>query len=546
VIIVAAKIYGRWLIAGTMLFGGACAPLAQPPLAGTELAPGPSISGGTERLFSFAFQSIRDRYLDSVDLSDASVEGLRGLATIEPTILVGHRDSKVEVEALGRLIASYPAPGADDYSGWARLTVSAILDLQKISPELRNAEGERIGEAVIDATLAKLDRFSRYSGSKEAREKRANRNGFGGIGIRFEDAKDGILILEVMPDSPASRAGMQAGQKLTQVDGASIIGLERGEITRLLRGTVGSEVILGVVTSDGETRDYNVRRALVVPPTVTLAMVDGIAQVKISSFNQRTARSLEDILTPVLKGQQPTAKGVLLDLRGNPGGLLDQAVIAADLFMARGQIVSTKGRHPNSFQAYDAQPGDIGENVPLVVVVDGKSASAAEILASALQDSGRAVVVGTNSYGKGTVQTVIRMPNDGEMTLTWSRFYSPAGYALHGLGVLPQICTTAEQKPTSTGLLSAVRDGGLQRVSNSLAVWRTAAIEATDLRSSLRSTCPSEPHGAETIDVEIAANLLTDPALYARALAVGAPINHAQLPTMSGAPPVQPVAAQRH
>jgi carboxyl-terminal processing protease len=528
-----------------MLLGGACAPISQPSLAGTELPAGQSISGGTERLFSFAYQSIRERYLDSVDLRDAAVEGLRGLTTIDPTVTVTSRDRKVDVEAHGRAVAAYPAPAADDYNGWARLTVTAILDLQKVSNELRAAEGEKIGEAVIDATLAKLDRFSRYAGSKEAREKRANRNGFGGIGIRFDEAGSGISIIEIMPDSPASRAGMKAGQTLTHVDNVSIAGLDRNEVTRRLRGAVGTEVVLGVSSPDGRSHEFNLRRALVVPPTVTLAMVDGIAQIKITSFNQRTARSLEEVLTPLLKSGQPP-KGVLLDLRGNPGGLLDQAVSAADLFMARGPIVSTRGRHPNSFQAYDAQPGDIAENIPLVVMVDGKSASAAEILASALQDSGRAVVVGTNSFGKGTVQTVIRMPNDGEMTLTWSRFYSPAGYALHGLGVLPQLCTAAAQRPTSAGLLTAVREGGLQRVSSSLETWRKTSFEATEIRTSLRTSCPSEAHGTDTIDAEVAASLLTDPALYARALAVGAPVNHAVVPATAAMPPAQPVAAQRN
>ncbi|MBV5324033.1 MAG: S41 family peptidase, partial [Rhodospirillaceae bacterium] len=136
-------------------------------------------------------------------------------------------------------------------------------------------------------------------------------------------------------------------------------------------------------------------------------------------------------------------QGVILDLRGNPGGLLDKAVTVVDLFVAQGPILTTKGRHPEATNAFDAHPGDMGEDLAVVVLVDGRSASAAEIVASSLQDSGRAVVIGTNSYGKGTVQTVISLPNDGEITLTWSRFHTPSGYALHGLGVLPALCTSA-------------------------------------------------------------------------------------------------------
>ena len=196
---------------------------------------------------------------------------------------------------------------------------------------------------------------------------------------------------------------------------------------------IGSDLDIVFADGDGHQIQRTLRRSLIVPPTVTASTHDGVLLLRISSFNQKTSDGISTELQHA-KDQIPLLKGVVLDLRGNPGGLLDQAVAAADLFIPTGTIVQTRGRHPLSNQSYDAVEGGIGEGTPVVVLMDGKSASASEILAGALEDSGRAVVIGTNSYGKGTVQTVVHLPNDGEITLTWSRFFTPSGYALNGLG----------------------------------------------------------------------------------------------------------------
>ncbi|MCR6631064.1 MAG: S41 family peptidase [Magnetospirillum sp.] len=210
-------------------------------------------------------------------------------------------------------------------------------------------------------------------------------------------------------------------------------------------------------------------------------------------------------------------------MRGNPGGLLDQAVGVSDLFMKDGPIVNTKGRSPLASQSYEAREGDMGEDLPVVVLVDGKSASAAEIVTAALQDAGRAVVIGTNSYGKGTVQTVIQLPNDGEMTLTWSRFHTPSGYALHGLGVLPTLCTS-DETATTAGLMEGVVHAAMPApVTANLNLWRHARLDETDLRKQLRATCPSAKHGDAKLDLDLAETLLRDQTLYRSALTLSAP-----------------------
>jgi carboxyl-terminal processing protease len=475
-----------------------------------------------EQTLSFGYTSIVERHLQRVTAATIAVEGMRGLAAIDPEVSVTRLGDRILLSASDRVVAEYPVPAEDDIHAWARLTVTAALEARQVSPAVHNADIEQVYQAVFEAALGKLDMFSRYAGAHEARDHRASRNGFGGIGIKFDMIDGSPKVIEVMDDTPASRAGLRVGDIIDQIEGKPIAGLERSDISNRLRGPVASDVAMTVRRSGG-LETVSLRRALIVPPTVTLTMKDGLAEFKITSFNQRTSRSLETQLKDTRAKMGAELKGVVLDLRGNPGGLLDQAVAMVDLFVAEGPILNTKGRHPSSSQSFEARPGDIGEDLPVVVLVDGKSASAAEIVASSLQDAGRAVVVGTNSYGKGTVQTVIRLPNDGEMTLTWSRFHTPTGYALHGLGVLPTLCT-ADDKATLDGVMDGMtRASQPAAISEELSKWRHAGLEDVSLRKQLRETCPSTKHADARIDVDLAERLLADRTLYSRALAQSAP-----------------------
>ncbi|MBI2979125.1 MAG: hypothetical protein HYY38_09990, partial [Rhodospirillales bacterium] len=217
-------------------------------------------------------------------------------------------------------------------------------------------------------------------------------------------------------------------------------------------------------------------------------------------------------------------KGVILDLRGNPGGLLKQSVKVADLLLTQGQIISTRGRHADSIHYYEAGGRDLAFGMPVIVLVDGKSASAAEIVAAALQDRERAVVIGTSSFGKGSVQTVIRLPNDGEITLTWSRLYAPSGYLLHGLGVLPAICTSGVKEDAR----SVIRARMAQRAKTeeALNAWRLSSAFDDAKRGKLRESCPSQRR-QDDLEIEMARQLLGDQALYAEALRLSAATHQA-------------------
>ena len=212
--------------------------------------------------------------------------------------------------------------------------------------------------------------------------------------------------------------------------------------------------------------------------------------------------------------------GIILDLRDDPGGLLDQAIDVSDLFLSEGRIVSTVGRHPESQQSYDARAGDIAAGIPIVLLVNSRSASSSEIVTAALQDNRRAVVVGSNTYGKGTVQTVFTLPNDGELILTWSRFHAPSGYALQDLGVLPNLCTAKKganaQAIIRTLAVTDVRTNQLFRQ------WRASTLPNAARSKPLRAHCAADPSDTarREIDLQVAKALLSEPALYQRALLV--------------------------
>jgi carboxyl-terminal processing protease len=490
------------------------------PLAPAKAAAWPAAE--VEATLAFGFAAIAERHLQPVSAQTLAIDGMRALAEIDPQVALAVKGDRLRVSTADQQVGDYALPAPGDASAWARLTVEVGTALSGPSAAIRDANAEALYQAIFEGALGKADLFSRYAGAAEATEHRAGRNGFGGIGIKFDMEAGEPRIAEVMEETPAFRAGLAVGDIIVSVGGQPVKGLDRNDISGRLRGDVGAELSL-VVRRGGDLLPVSLRRSLIVPRTVTMTINGSVAQFKITSFNQRTAHTLEAQLRDARDRLGAGLQGVILDLRGNPGGLLDKAAQVADLFMAQGPIVSTKGRHPDAANLFEARPGDIGEDLALVVLVDGRSASAAEIVASALQDAGRAVVIGTNSYGKGTVQTVVTLPNKGEITLTWSRFHTPSGYALHGLGVLPNLCTAAGA-PTPAGIIDAMMKGGgsTAKIPETLAVWRHAGFDEIGLRHRLRDICPPQRRTDAKSDMELAEKLLANRAAFARALSLSA------------------------
>jgi carboxyl-terminal processing protease len=473
-------------------------------------------------MFVNGYEQIDEVFIDPVDLAAMARSGLTRLATLDQNIAVSERPGQILILAGGKVARAIDTPDAGDAEAWGELTAEAVAAARVASATLRNAPNEAVYEAVFDGMVTELDSFSRYASAEDATENRASREGFGGIGVRISVETGEVRVLSVMHYTPAERAGLAANDIVAEVDGRPIGGLDQENVVELLRGPVGSEVAVTILRGEARQRlIVELVRAHVVPETVTYKREGNVGYLRVYSFNFETAESLQKEMEKVRDEIGPRIKGYVLDLRGNPGGLLDQAVEVSDLFLEEGRVVSTRGRHPDSQQYFEASSGDASEGLPVVVLINGDSASASEIVAAALQDDDRAVIVGSNSYGKGTVQTVLRMPNEGELTLTWARFHAPSGYTLDHLGVLPTICSRdATDEGGVTALIQDLRGGRLAPIPtaarNSVDPANTKALDE------LRKTCPAREEESES-DLALALRLLDEPALYSRALALATP-----------------------
>ena len=298
-------------------------------------------------------------------------------------------------------------------------------------------------EAAINGMLTSLDPHSSYLPPRDFSDMQVQTRGeFGGLGIEVTQEDGFVRVITPMDDTPAMAAGVEAGDFITHVDGEALLGLTLEQAVDMMRGPVGSEIIITVVRDGVEQPfDITIVRDRIRLTAVRYRLEGNTAVLRISTFNDQTFPNLQDGLAEMIEevGGLGNLNGVVLDLRNNPGGLLTQAIRVSDAFLEQGEIVSTRGRDPQDGERYNATPGDLIEGLPLVVLVNGGSASASEIVAGALQDHRRAVVVGTNTFGKGSVQSIMPLAGDGAMRLTTSLYYTPSGRSIQALGIAPDI-----------------------------------------------------------------------------------------------------------
>lgn len=469
-------------------------------------------SAPPERVFRAGFVDLQEIYINDLDMASITETSVSSLSSIDSGISVKREGANLQVVVGSGAATAYQQPEPGDAEAWGTLTGEVVEHLQNQSAALGSSDTEKIYETVFDAVVRGLDPYSRYSSREEAQENRASRDGFGGIGVRIDVLPEGVKVLSVMEDTPAEAAGVEDGDLILSIDGQPTQGIDQREAVDRLRGRVGSSVKLSV-KRDAKLMDFSVTRAHIVPQTVKGELRDGIAIVELSSFNHSTSEVLEEKILALQAQAGGRLRGLVLDLRGDPGGLLDQSVEVSDLFLTSGVIVTTHGRHPDSHQYFDADSNQIVAGVPMVVLVNGTSASASEIVAAALQDQGRALIVGSASYGKGTVQTVLRLPNDGELTLTWARFHAPSGYPLNARGVMPDICTSSGA--SVAGVLRSVQRGD---APISHALQQTIVDESNKAAvAAFRAHCPAV-EDTPAIDIEVALALLDNPQLFAKAL----------------------------
>ncbi|MEY4780134.1 MAG: hypothetical protein RLZZ607_1447, partial [Pseudomonadota bacterium] len=308
---------------------------------------------------------------------------------------------------------------------------------------VEEADSKKLIEAAVNGMLTSLDPHSSYMNAEDYAAMQVETKGeFGGLGIEVTQQDGYVKVVSPIDGTPADKAGITSGDLIIKVDGKSVNGLTMDQAVDLMRGPIGSEIIITVVR-EGVTEPFDVS---IIRDTIKVAAVKGrligtTIVVRITSFTDQTFSGLQSELKKAADaaGGMEKVTGVVLDLRNNPGGLLMQAVDVSDAFLTEGEIVSTRGRNPQDNERFNATEGDLTNGKPVVVLINGGSASASEIVAGALQDHHRAIVVGTKSFGKGSVQTIIPVRGEGAMRLTTSRYYTPSGRSIQALGVMPDI-----------------------------------------------------------------------------------------------------------
>ncbi|MBE0555363.1 MAG: S41 family peptidase [Rhodobacteraceae bacterium] len=308
---------------------------------------------------------------------------------------------------------------------------------------VEEVDSKKLIEAAINGMLTSLDPHSSYLNEEDFSDMQVQTRGqFGGLGIEVTQEEGFIKVISPMDDTPADKAGILAGDFITHVNGESVLGLTLDQAVEMMRGEVGSEVIITVVR-EGVTDPFDVSiiRETIKMTAVRSRLVGNTVVLRLTTFNDQTFPGLEEGIRKMVEeaGGMDKVNGFVIDLRNNPGGLLNQAIMVADAFLEKGEIVSTRGRNPQDGERHNATPGDLAQGKPVVVLINGGSASASEIVSGALQDHRRAIVVGTKSFGKGSVQTLIPMKGEGAMRLTTARYYTPSGRSIQALGVMPDI-----------------------------------------------------------------------------------------------------------
>ncbi|MBN8889384.1 MAG: peptidase S41 [Rhodospirillales bacterium 70-18] len=338
-------------------------------------------------------------------------------------------------------------------------------------------------ENAINGMLTGLDPHSSYMNAKSFRDMQVQTRGeFGGLGIEVTQEGGYIKVISPIDDTPASRAGVKAGDLITQLNGKTVQGLSLNDAVDRMRGPPNTPISL-TLRRQGVDKPIEVtmkREVIKIQVVKSHLEAPDIAYIRITSFSEQTDTGLRAAFKKLQEEAHGKLRGLVLDLRNNPGGLLDQAISVSDDLLDRGEIVSTRARHPEDGQRWNAKPGDITDGLPIVVLINGGSASASEIVAGALQDQRRAILMGSRSFGKGSVQTVMPLPGNGAMRLTTARYYTPSGRSIQGLGITPDIEVHASRSEVPT--FGPAREADLRgALSNTGGAPQNAAPPRNDL-----------------------------------------------------------------
>ena len=337
------------------------------------------------------------------------------------------------------------AQGASDMGPYRQLDLFSDAFERVRANYVRPVQDSELVNAAIQGMVSNLDPHSSYMDAKSYNDMQITTKGqFGGVGIEVTQEDGLIKVISPIDGTPAARAGIKSGDRIAGIDGVSIAGQPLNEAIDKMRGPEGSKVTLTILR-EGEKKPFDVtlQRAVVQVDADTWRKEGDVGYIRLPGFNEQTASGLEKAVRDLKKQIGPNVKGYILDLRNNPGGLLDQAIQVSDDLLTGGEVVSTRGRHPEDTQRYDAKGGDITDGKPIVILINAGTASASEIVSGALQDHKRATVVGMTSFGKGSVQTIIPLgEGGGALRLTTARYYTPSGHSIQAQGIIPDIAVS--------------------------------------------------------------------------------------------------------
>ncbi len=505
-----------------------CAP--QPGL--TQAAAGPREPDGFDSaaarsVIGAGLAFLGPRTLEAASSRQFSLWGLNGLTVIDPALTVEVEGALIRLVTPQGVLHAQRTPAEGDLDGWTR-TVVAIADAAwRGSAQIRGNGQQALIQSFFDELFDHLDPYSRYIAPAPASSDRDARDGSqASAGITVTRAGRAALISAVNANGPAWAAGIAAGQRLVAVDGHATRNQDQATIEGWLRGDPGSVAVLLIAPPGrGAARSVTLTRAPVPPETVFAFSSGDIVVLRVTGFSSGTAQEMSVFLDQAMQPQEPDppgegrgagrVHGLIFDLRGNRGGLLQQAVTSVALVLDHGIAVVTRGRDPQANHIWSVRGGDLTGGVPIVVLVDGRTASAAEIMAAALADHRRAVVVGSATLGKGLVQTIAQLPDGGELFVTWSRVIAPLGWPLQGLGVMPQLCTSLGQAALDRALADLA--GGIQDNARAVADSRRARSPLPTARIlEIREACPAAIGG--DADLDAARLLIEDPTRYRTAL----------------------------
>ena len=305
---------------------------------------------------------------------------------------------------------------------------------------VKDITDKKLIESAINGMLNSLDPHSNYLNKESFKKMQVQTRGkFGGLGIEVTMENGFVRVVSPIDGTPAFKSGVQAGDLITHLDGKPVQGLSLSEAVKLMRGKVGTEIKITIRRVSKQPFDVTITRAVIPIRTVRSRIEGDIGYVRISSFSQPTEGGLKKAMNKLNRKLKDRMKGLIIDLRNNPGGLLDQAVAVSDAFLEKGEIVSTRTREKRHHQRFNARKGDLAHGKPIIILLNGGSASASEIVAGALQDQKRAIILGTKSFGKGSVQTIIPLGNNGAIRLTTALYFTPSGRSIQKIGIEPDI-----------------------------------------------------------------------------------------------------------